>query len=134
MPEITRLLTRIAEWQDGHGKPGGRADDARRLDEAHKLLDEVHHMLTHMRRTILGIDKESRPPGGPKSGYGWFDGQPHTSCDRRRKSYAQVLGAASVLVRPLRARYIRPAAARRARLGLYLGWGAGPPTRRPRHY
>ena len=41
VPEITRLLVRIAEWQDGHGKPGGRAEAARRLDEAHTLLDEI---------------------------------------------------------------------------------------------
>ena len=41
VPEITRILTRIHEWQEGHGKPGGRADAARRLDEAHKLLDEI---------------------------------------------------------------------------------------------
>ena len=53
VPTITRLLAWIAEWQDGHGKPGGRADAARRLDEAHKLLDEVHNMLTEMRRTML---------------------------------------------------------------------------------
>jgi hypothetical protein len=38
VPDITRQLARIAEWQDGHGKPGGRADAARRLEEAHKLL------------------------------------------------------------------------------------------------
>jgi hypothetical protein len=52
--DITRLLAWIHEWQDGHGKPGGRADAARRLDEAHKLLDEVHVMLTEMRRELLG--------------------------------------------------------------------------------
>ena len=34
IPDITRLLAWIHEWQDGHGKPGGRADAARRLDEA----------------------------------------------------------------------------------------------------
>ena len=39
VPEITRLLAWIAEWQDGHGKPGGRAEAARWLDEANKLLD-----------------------------------------------------------------------------------------------
>ena len=54
VPEITRLLTRIAEWQDGHGKPGGRAEAARRLDEAHKLLDEIEHMLGDVRRELLG--------------------------------------------------------------------------------
>jgi integrase len=34
IPEITRILARIHDWQDEHGKPGGRADAARRLDEA----------------------------------------------------------------------------------------------------
>ena len=54
IPDITRLLARIHEWQDGHGKPGGRVEAARRLDEAHKLLDEVPPLLTEMRRTLLG--------------------------------------------------------------------------------
>ena len=44
------MLARIADWRDGHGKPGGRAEAARRLDEAHKLLDEISDMLTEMRR------------------------------------------------------------------------------------
>ena len=35
------MLARIQEWQDGHGKPGGRAEAARWLDEAHRLLDEI---------------------------------------------------------------------------------------------
>ena len=47
------LLARIHEWQDGHGKPGGRADAARWLDEAHKLLDEIHYMLTEVRGMAL---------------------------------------------------------------------------------
>lgn len=54
VPEITRLLAWIAEWQDGHGKPGGRAEAARWLDEAHRLLDEIANMLTEMRRTMPG--------------------------------------------------------------------------------
>ena len=54
IPDLTRLLAWIAEWQEGHGKPGGRAEAARRLDEAHKLLEEVHNMLTEMRREMLG--------------------------------------------------------------------------------
>ena len=53
VPDITRMLARIHEWQEGHGKPGGRADAARRLDEAHKLLDEVANMLTEMRLNML---------------------------------------------------------------------------------
>ena len=54
VPDITRLLSRIAGWQDGHGQPGGRADAARRLEEAHRLLEEVADMLTAMRRELLG--------------------------------------------------------------------------------
>ena len=54
VPEITRLLARIHDWQDGHGQPGGRAEAARRLDEAHKLLEEVTNVLTEMRRELLG--------------------------------------------------------------------------------
>ncbi len=42
------------EWQDGHGKPGGRAEAARRLEEAHRLLEEVADMLTDVRRDLLG--------------------------------------------------------------------------------
>jgi hypothetical protein len=60
IPDVTRLLARITEWHDGHGKPGGRAEAARRLDEANKLLDEVSNMLTEMRRELLG---GSRRPG-----------------------------------------------------------------------
>ena len=57
VPDITRLLAWIAEWQDGHGKPEGRAEAARRLDEAHRLLDEIANMLTEMRRTMLGAGR-----------------------------------------------------------------------------
>jgi hypothetical protein len=57
VPAITRMLARIADWRDGHGKPGGRAEAARRLDEAHKLLDEISDMLTEMRRELLGGDR-----------------------------------------------------------------------------
>jgi hypothetical protein len=32
----------------------GRAEAARRLDEANKLRDEVNNMLTEMRRELLG--------------------------------------------------------------------------------
>ncbi len=53
-PELTRLLAAIHAWQDGHRQPRGRADAGRRLDEAHKLLDEVSNMLTELRRTMLG--------------------------------------------------------------------------------
>jgi hypothetical protein len=54
IPELTRLLAAIQTWQDGLGQPGGRAEAGRRLDEAHKLLDEVSNMLTDMRRELLG--------------------------------------------------------------------------------
>ena len=50
IPELTRLLAAIHTWQDGHGQPGGRAEAARRLDEAHKLLEQV----ANVRREILG--------------------------------------------------------------------------------
>ena len=53
VPDITRMIARIADWRDGHGKPGGRAEDARRLNEAHKLLDEISNTLTEMRRELL---------------------------------------------------------------------------------
>jgi hypothetical protein len=54
VPDITRLLAWIAEWQDGHDKAGGRAEAARRLEEAHRLLDEISNMLTEMRLNMLG--------------------------------------------------------------------------------
>jgi hypothetical protein len=60
VPDITRMLARIAEWQEGHGKPGGRAEAERRLDETHKLLDEVSNILTDMRRELLGSGSQKR--------------------------------------------------------------------------
>ena len=54
VPDITRLLARIAEWQEGHGKALGRAETARRLEEANKLLDEIEQVLAYMRRELLG--------------------------------------------------------------------------------
>jgi hypothetical protein len=53
VPDITRLLARIEDWK-GQGPVLGRAEAARRLDEAHKLLDEVASLLTKMRRELLG--------------------------------------------------------------------------------
>ena len=58
IPELTRLLAAIHTWQDGHGQAGGRAEAARRLDEAHKLLDAISTMLTEIRRTMLGAGKD----------------------------------------------------------------------------
>jgi hypothetical protein len=57
VPQITRMIARIADWRDGHGKPGGRAEAARRLDEAHKLLGEISDMLTEMRRELLSSSR-----------------------------------------------------------------------------
>jgi hypothetical protein len=45
-------------WRDGHGKPGGRAEAARRLDEANPLFAELSEMLTEMRRDLLGGGRE----------------------------------------------------------------------------
>ena len=60
VPDITRMLARIADWRDGHGKPGGRAEAACRLEEAHKLLDEISNMLTEMRRALLSSGRQKR--------------------------------------------------------------------------
>ena len=49
VPEIAR----IEDWK-GQGPVLGRAEAARRLEEAHKLLEEIADMLTHMRRELLG--------------------------------------------------------------------------------
>ena len=53
VPEITRMIARIEDWK-GQGPVLGRAEAARRLEEAHKLLEEIADMLTHMRRELLG--------------------------------------------------------------------------------
>jgi hypothetical protein len=53
VPEITRLLARIEDWK-GQGPALGRAEAARRLDEVHKLLEEVSNMLVGVRRELLG--------------------------------------------------------------------------------
>jgi hypothetical protein len=52
------MLAKIQSWQDGHGKAMGRAEAARRLDEAHKLLDELSNMLTEARRELLGSGRQ----------------------------------------------------------------------------
>jgi hypothetical protein len=54
VPEITRLLARIEDWK-GQGPALGRAEAGRRLDEAHKLLDEISNTLAEMRRTMTGV-------------------------------------------------------------------------------
>jgi hypothetical protein len=48
VPEITRMIARIQEWRDGHGKPGGRAEAARRLDEA----DALRTLLSQRRQPV----------------------------------------------------------------------------------
>jgi hypothetical protein len=53
VPDITRLIARIEDWK-GQGPALGRTEAARRLDEAHTLLDEIEHMLADMRRTMTG--------------------------------------------------------------------------------
>jgi hypothetical protein len=54
VPEITRMIARIQESCDGHGKPGGRADAARRLEEVHALLEEISDLLSRLRRELPG--------------------------------------------------------------------------------
>jgi hypothetical protein len=56
VPDITRLIARIEDWK-GQGPALGRAEAARRLDEAHKLLEEVASLLTEMRQELLGGGK-----------------------------------------------------------------------------
>ena len=58
VPDITRLLARIHEWQEGHGKAGGRAEAARRLDEERRLLDEASNMLVDIRKDLLGSGRQ----------------------------------------------------------------------------
>jgi hypothetical protein len=60
VPDITRMIARIEDWREGRGKPGGRAEAAHRLGEAHKLLDEISNMLTEMRRELLGRGRQQR--------------------------------------------------------------------------
>ena len=54
VPDITRMIARIEDWKEGHGKAKGRAETDRVLSEAHKLFDEISNMLTEMRRELLG--------------------------------------------------------------------------------
>ena len=53
VPEITRMIARIEDWK-GQGPVLGRAEATRRLEEAHKLLEEIADLLTEMRKTLLG--------------------------------------------------------------------------------
>ena len=53
VPEITRMIARIEDWK-GQGPVLGRAEAVRRLEEVHKLFEEIADLLTHMRRELLG--------------------------------------------------------------------------------
>ena len=54
VPDITRMIARIEDWKEGHGKARGRAETDGVLGEAHKLFDEISNMLTEERRELLG--------------------------------------------------------------------------------
>jgi hypothetical protein len=56
--EITRLIASIEDWKHEHGKAGGRAEAARRLDEARRLLDEASNMLVDIRKDLLGSGRQ----------------------------------------------------------------------------
>ncbi len=53
VPDITRMIARIEDWKEGHGKAKGRAETDHVLGEAHKLFDEISNVLTEMRRELL---------------------------------------------------------------------------------
>jgi hypothetical protein len=53
VPEITRMIARIEDWKERHGKARGRAETDRVLGEAHKLLDEISNMLAEVRQDLL---------------------------------------------------------------------------------
>jgi hypothetical protein len=60
IPHITRMIARIEDWKEGHGKARGRAETDRALGEAHKLFDEIGNMLTEMRRELLSRGRQQR--------------------------------------------------------------------------
>jgi hypothetical protein len=60
VPIITRMIARIDDWKEGHGKARGRAETDRALGEAHKLFDEIGNILTEMRRELLGCGRQQR--------------------------------------------------------------------------
>jgi hypothetical protein len=39
VPEITRMIARIEDWKEGHGKARGRAETERVLGDAHNLFE-----------------------------------------------------------------------------------------------
>jgi hypothetical protein len=58
VPDITRMIARIEDWKEGHGKARGRAETDRMLGEAHKLFDEISDMLSEIRRDLLGSGRQ----------------------------------------------------------------------------
>ena len=60
VPEITRMIAHTEDWKR-QGPALGRAEAARRLDEAHKLLNEISNILTELRRTMLGTGRTKHP-------------------------------------------------------------------------
>jgi hypothetical protein len=58
IPDITRMIARIEDWKEGHGKARGRAETDRVLGETHRLFDEISNMLTEMRRPLLGSGRQ----------------------------------------------------------------------------
>jgi hypothetical protein len=46
------MIARIEDWRDGHGKAGGRAEAARRLNEAHKAIGRNQQ---HADRDAAGV-------------------------------------------------------------------------------
>lgn len=56
VPDITRLLARIEDWKS-QGPTLGRADAARRIEEAQRLLTEISDMLVEMRRELMGAGR-----------------------------------------------------------------------------
>jgi hypothetical protein len=57
VPDITRLIARIEDGK-GQGAAMGRADAARRIEEAQRLLTEIADMLTDVRQGLLGSSRQ----------------------------------------------------------------------------
>jgi hypothetical protein len=64
VPEITRMIARIEDWK-GQGPVLGRAEAARRLEEAHKLLEEVANMLGEVGGSCWAGSPGEVVPTGP---------------------------------------------------------------------
>jgi hypothetical protein len=58
IPEITRMIARIADWKEAQAKVRGRAETDHMLGEADKLFDEIASMLTETRRELLGKGRQ----------------------------------------------------------------------------